>query len=59
MSCAACAVCGVDAARLGAYANSYHGNSWGIHGQDGRIPDFKYLGSILNIEEGFSVFRRI
>ena len=28
MSCAACAVCALDVARVEAYANSYHGSSW-------------------------------
>ena len=28
MSCAVCAVCALDVARVEAYANSYHGDSW-------------------------------
>ena len=28
MSCAECAVCALDGARVEAYANSYHGDSW-------------------------------
>ena len=28
MRCAECAVCALDGARVEAYANSYHGDSW-------------------------------
>ena len=32
MRCAECAVCALDGARVEAYANSYHGDSWAKKG---------------------------
>ena len=34
MRCAECAVCALDGARVEAYANSYHGDSWAKKGPD-------------------------